>query len=183
MRPIAVSLSRKTSLTMFSQARSAIVPAIGLELRIQPARASAQPEERSLADRASSARFGIGRVIVGADVVQLHVEDEDRRAAPLLERGRIGGFHGERRRRSGRRPRSSPAVRPPSRRCSAQELAATQPESRRQAPRLGENPILHLAAAPVFAGSEETPRWTRAASGSGRRWRAPGASRGPTRKP
>ncbi len=118
--------------------------AIGLELRVQPARAPAEPEERSLRDRTLAARLGIGRVVARADVMQLHVEDEDRRAAPLLERRRVGRFDwqhveepAEDRVHREKRGRHAAA--------SAQELSAAQPEARRQARGLGEDPILHLA--------------------------------------
>ena len=85
------------------------------------------------------------RVVAGADVVELDVEDEDRRGrVRCLERRRVGrldrqhveeaaedGVHGEERRRHAA--------------ALAQELAAAQAEPRRQALGLGEDAILHLA--------------------------------------
>src|SRR5207245_9966408 len=64
--------------------------AIGLELRVEPARAAAKPEQRALRDRALATRLGIAGIVARADIVQLHVEDEDRRAGPLLKRRRVG---------------------------------------------------------------------------------------------
>ena len=78
----------------------------------------------------------------GADVVELHVEDEERRARALLERGRLGRLdrehveeaaehrvHGEERRRH-------PAARP-------EEVPPAEPEPRGQPRRLGEDAVLH----------------------------------------
>lgn len=118
--------------------------AIGLELRVQPARAPAKPEQRSLRDRALAAGLGVTRVVAGADVVQLHVEDEDRRAGPLLERGRVGRLDREHveevaEDRVHREQRGRHAAAP------AQELAPAQAQPRRQARRLAEDPFLDPA--------------------------------------
>ena len=63
---------------------------VGRELRVQAPRPPAQPEERLLRDRAFPPRLRIAGVVPGADVVELHVEDEEGIARALLERARIG---------------------------------------------------------------------------------------------
>ena len=75
--------------------------------------------------------------------MQLHVEDEDRHAAPLLEGGRVRRLDrehveepAEHRVHREERRRHAAAL--------AQKLAAAQPEPRRQALGLGENPIFDL---------------------------------------
>jgi len=99
--------------------------------RIAAARAATEPEERALRHRAAAARLGIGRVVTRADVVELHVEDERRRAVALLERRRIGRFDREHveeapEHRVHRQERDRHAAAP------AEELPPAQSQSRRQ---------------------------------------------------
>ncbi len=115
--------------------------AVGGQLRVESPRRPAQPEQPLLRDRAPAPRLLVVRVVSGADVVELQVEDEEGRARARLERRPVGRLdrehveepaedrvHGEERRRHA-------AARP-------QESAAALPEPRRQPGRLREDPLL-----------------------------------------
>ena len=113
--------------------------AVGGELRVQPPRLRRSPSSACF-DTAPAARLRVVRVVPGPDVVQLHVEDEERLARALLERGGVGGLDRAARRRTGRRPRSWRGATSPSRRSSAGTRGGSSPSRGRQPVRLGEDP-------------------------------------------
>ena len=104
--------------------------AVGGELRVEPPRVPAKPQQPLLAHPAPRA-LGVGGIVARAHVVQLHVEDEGGVALALLEGDRLRRLHREHveeapehRVHGQERDRHAPA-RP-------QELAAAQTEPRRQ---------------------------------------------------
>ena len=111
--------------------------------RVEAPRVPPQPEQPHLRD-ALARRLVIVRVVARADIVELHVEDEERVALALPERGGLGGLHRQHveeapeHRVHGQQRRGHPAAR-------AEEVAPVEPEPGRQARGLGEDAVLDPA--------------------------------------
>ena len=124
---------------------------IGCEGRIHRQRPRAQPPQCALADCALALGLRVRGVIRRPDVVKLDVEDEDGPASHFFRCrrvGRLGGRHIEEpaeHRVHGQKRGHHPAA-------GAQKLSSAEPEPRGQAPRLGEDPLLHL---PLCGGLRE----------------------------